>query len=212
MLALWSGLAAGSLHVVSGVDHLAALLPLTVGRRARAFATGVAWGAGHSVGVAVIGLLGVLLRERLELEALTSWAEGAVGLMLVGLGLFAVRRAWRRGHHHAGGAPPPSGFPWRTSFAAGAMHGVAGAAHLLGVLPALVLGGWQGPLIYLASFGVATMASMGAFAALVGEGSARLAGAGPRAARWVAAAAGLTAVAVGLAWLAVPALGAFGAR
>jgi hypothetical protein len=213
VLALWSGLAAGSLHVISGVDHLAALLPLSVGRRGRAFLTGAAWGAGHSVGVAVIGVFGVLLRERLDLDALTSWAEAAVGVMLVGLGLFALRRALRRAHvHRAEDAPSAmaNGSPRTTAFAAGAVHGVAGAAHFLGVLPAFVLRGWQEPALYLAAFALGTVASMGTFAALVGEGSARVAGHGPGAVRWLAAAAGLTAVAVGLAWLAMPALEAFG--
>jgi threonine/homoserine/homoserine lactone efflux protein len=203
-VAVWSGLAAGALHVVSGVDHLAALLPLAVGRRARVFATGAAWGAGHSVGVAVIGLAGVLLRERLDIEALSSWAEIAVGVMLVGLGLFALRRALRRTHVHGPeeGSVPGAGSPWRAALAAGTLHGVAGAAHFLGVLPAFVLRGWSLPALYLASFAVGTVASMGIFAILVGRGSARLAGRSPHAVRWVTGAAGLTAVAVGLAWLA----------
>ena len=40
LLVFWSGLVAGGVHVVTGVDHLAALLPLSVGRRARAFVLG----------------------------------------------------------------------------------------------------------------------------------------------------------------------------
>jgi hypothetical protein len=202
-VAVWSGLAAGALHVVSGVDHLAALLPLAVGRRARVFATGAAWGAGHSVGVAVIGLAGVLLRERLDIVALSSWAEAAVGVMLVGLGLFALRRALRRTHVHGPEeGPAPGALAWRAALGAGTLHGVAGAAHFLGVLPAFVLRGWSEPALYLASFAVGTVASMGVFAVLVGRGSDRLAGRGPHAVRWVTGAAGLTAVAVGLAWLA----------
>ena len=38
-LVVLSGLLAGAVHVVTGVDHMAALLPLSVGRRWRA------WGA-----------------------------------------------------------------------------------------------------------------------------------------------------------------------
>jgi hypothetical protein len=216
ILALWSGLAAGSLHVVSGVDHLAAVLPLAVGRRGRAFLIGAAWGGGHSLGVAVIGLVGVLLRERLDLHRLSNWAEGAVGVMLVGLGLVALRGARRHMHPAEPGTAPAGDHAGarslRTALAAGTVHGVAGGAHLLGVLPALVLGGWQEPVAYLAAFGLGTVGSMGAFALVLGHGGARLASRGPRAVRRLSYAAGLTAMAVGLAWLAAPALEAFASR
>jgi hypothetical protein len=167
--------------------------------------------------VAVIGLAGVLLRERLDLHRFSSWAEGAVGVMLVGLGLVALRAAR---HHHSDPAEPgtaPLGATTgarsvRTALAAGTVHGAAGGAHLLGVLPALVLGGWQEPVAYLAAFGLGTVGSMSVFALLLGHGSARLASRGPRAVRRLSYAAGLTAMAVGLAWLAAPALEAFTSR
>ena len=45
------GLFAGGLHAVTGPDHLAALLPLCIGRRWwLASCTGAYWGLGHGIG------------------------------------------------------------------------------------------------------------------------------------------------------------------
>ena len=46
-----SGLLAGSMHVVSGPDHLVALAPLALHDKKRAYGVGALWGLGHGVGV-----------------------------------------------------------------------------------------------------------------------------------------------------------------
>lgn len=212
-----SGLLAGAVHVVTGVDHLAALLPLSVGRRARAWGVGARWGLGHSAGVTVIGLLAVLLRERLDLALVEAWGERLVGLMLIALGAWGLRRAaglHAHPHEHEGQAhahlhahpaaaerhDPAAGHHGHAAFAAGVLHGVAGTAHVLGVLPALALPGWSASLAYLVAFAVGTIAAMAAFAAAVGASSARL-GASVGRLRRLAMAAGLLTMAVGLGWL-----------
>jgi len=222
-LTLASGLAAGALHVVSGVDHLAALLPLSVGQRGKAFGLGARWGLGHSAGVLVIGTLGVLLKQRLDLEAVGSWGERMVGVMLIAIGLLGIRRALRlevhaHPHEHDGVAhahlhlhgpagahavAPGAGVHQHrhAAFWAGTVHGVAGTAHVLGVLPALALGSAAASGAYLLSFAAGTVLAMGAFAGLVGAGTTRAAGRAPVRLRGILGTAGAAAVLVGLAWL-----------
>lgn len=70
------GTLAGSLHAVTGPDHLAALLPLSIGRRWwAACSTGLYWGMGHGIGAALVGLLAFLVRGALHLETLVIYME-----------------------------------------------------------------------------------------------------------------------------------------
>lgn len=230
LLVLGSGLLAGAVHVATGADHLAALLPLSIGQRRGAWATGARWGVGHSLGVLVIGALAVALKERLDLDLIEAWGERLVGVMLIAIGLLGLRRALRltlhaHPHDHDGAAHahlhlhtgaekahgalshaaavPRHG---HTAFFAGTLHGVAGTAHLLGVLPALALPGLLASSAYLLAFAVGTVAAMAGFAAFVGESSARWAR-GPALLRPLLCAASLVTVAVGAAWLVLSAAG-----
>jgi hypothetical protein len=52
--------------------------------------------------VALVGALSLLLREVLPLEALSTWSERAVGVVLIGVGLWGARAALgKRVHVHA---------------------------------------------------------------------------------------------------------------
>jgi hypothetical protein len=231
-LILWSGLAAGSLHVVSGADHLAALLPLSVGQRLKAFRLGVRWGLGHSGGVLLIGLLAVSLKEWVDFEVIGEWGERLVGVMLVAIGAWGVRYGLRltihaHAHvHESGGhahlhvhtpraaqeehdvaAAPTRHRHAHTAFLAGTLHGVAGTAHILGVLPAVALSSWLASGLYLGAFALGTVAAMATFAALVGEGSARASADAPRLLRRLTIVAGALTILVGLVWIILPALG-----
>jgi hypothetical protein len=228
-LIAWSGLLAGAVHVVSGVDHLAALLPLSVGRRARAFAIGARWGVGHSAGVMLIALLAVALRERLDLEVVGVLGERVVGVMLIVLGAFGLRSALRitihahphghaqddHAHLHLHGpqsahADAEAGALHRHShaaFVAGTLHGIAGTAHVLGVLPAVAMPTALDSGAYLAAFALGTILAMGGFAAVVGATSARAGGRGPAALKLAMSAASLAAILVGVAWIVLPLAG-----
>jgi ABC-type nickel/cobalt efflux system permease component RcnA len=95
VLLLLAGLAAGSIHVVSGADHLAAVAPLAAASRRRAWRTGAGWGLGHAGGVAVVAVAAFALRSTVPLESLSSWSERLVGLTLIGIGVWALGRAFR---------------------------------------------------------------------------------------------------------------------
>ncbi|MCL1601628.1 MAG: hypothetical protein M3112_08855 [Actinomycetia bacterium] len=68
MIPILTGLAAGGLHVFSGVDHLAALAPAAVENPSNATTTGMYWGFGHGIGVLIIGGIGLILREYIDLQ------------------------------------------------------------------------------------------------------------------------------------------------
>jgi hypothetical protein len=93
------GTLAGSLHAVTGPDHLAALLPLSIGRRWwTACYTGLYWGLGHGIGAALVGLLAFLVRGALHLETLCTYMEALVGLSILIIGVNGVieAREWQR--------------------------------------------------------------------------------------------------------------------
>ena len=88
------GTFAGSLHAVTGPDHLAALLPLSIGRRWwTALYTGLYWGLGHGIGAGLVGLLAFLVRGALNLDALSAYMEAAVGISIIIIGANGVREA-----------------------------------------------------------------------------------------------------------------------
>src|SRR6185503_3089777 len=99
MIAALTGLVMGIGHVWSGPDHLSAIAPLAVRRPQRSWVPGARWGFGHSSGVAVIGLLSLWLRDLLPVDLLSTWGERLVGVMLFGIGLWALRRALKHNVH-----------------------------------------------------------------------------------------------------------------
>lgn len=99
LIAAGAGLAAGALHVVTGPDHLAAIAPLAARSRTAAWRAGLRWGAGHAAGVMLVGTLALLLREVVDIEAVSGWGERAVGVLLIGIGLWAGRTALSRRLH-----------------------------------------------------------------------------------------------------------------
>ena len=150
-----TGLAAGAIHVFAGVDHLVAMAPLSLTRPLRAIRSAFAWGLGHSTGVLALGLVAVLIKDVAQLKMMSSWAEFLVGFALLVVGGLAVRTAlgleihahphdhgMNKAHEHLHLHIRGGGRHWRHSHAAsglGFLHGLAGASHLLAVMPALAL-------------------------------------------------------------------------
>ena len=170
MILALAGLVAGFVHVLAGPDHLTAIAPYAIDGRRRAWRTGVRWGLGHSAGVIGVGLLALLLRNRLHVEALSAWGERCVGIVLIGVGFWALRAAFaarrvrpdqprheERPHVHG-----------RAAFAVGTVHGLAGSSHVLGIVPALVLPSNFEAAAYLLLFGAGSVVAMATFSSLAG--------------------------------------------
>jgi hypothetical protein len=208
-----TGLLAGCLHVVSGPDHLAALAPLAVEDPRAAARTGIAWGLGHGLAVVAVGSLALLAATWFDLTALAGRAEALVGVLLIGLGLWALWRSralvvhdhphahlgdHQHVHVHVGAEHSPQAHQGHTHAALGigALHGVAGTGHLFGVVPALALPPSQAG-VYLLAYLVGAVGSMGLFGSLLGRLIQRLGG---RGLRQVMAGSGALAIAVGVGW------------
>lgn len=213
MLLPLTGLLAGCLHVVSGPDHLAALAPLAVEDPRAAARTGIAWGLGHGLAVVAVGSLALLAATWFDLTALAGRAEALVGVLLIGLGLWALWRSralvvhdhphdhvgdHQHVHVHVGAEHSPQAHQGHTHAALGigALHGVAGTGHLFGVVPALALPPSQAG-VYLLAYLVGAVGSMGLFGSLLGRLIQRLGG---RGLRQVMAGSGALAIAVGVGW------------
>lgn len=188
MITVITGLFAGILHVVSGPDHLAALAPLAVKRPFRAWITGLRWGFGHTAGVGVIGLLSLCLREWLPLEMISGFSERAVGVLLIALGAWGIRKALQiHSHVHSHGdrvhehihmhaakeIHAPNHLHMHAALGIGMLHGLAGSSHFLGILPALALPSNAQAAVYLASYCIGTIAGMTIFSCAVGAIAAR---------------------------------------
>ena len=124
------GLFAGFVHVLSGPDHLAAIAPYAVEGRASGWRPGVHWGLGHTAGVVGVGLLALMLRDALHIEALSAWGELCVGLVLIAIGVEgpcgdAARRAQRA---NRAALIDMRLLRWT-------VHGLAGSSHVLGIAP-----------------------------------------------------------------------------
>ena len=181
---------------------------------------GVVWGLGHGLGVGLLGLVALALRGFVSLDALSGWSELAVGGLLVAVGLWSIRRAWRltihvhehehrdEGHAHphvhvgldeaAHARPEAHRVHTHAAFAVGVLHGAAGTGHLFGALPALALPPSEAA-VYLACYLLGATAAMAGCGVVLG----RIAHAGgPRILRGLIAGTGMLAVVVGVCWMA----------
>ncbi|MEM7306597.1 MAG: hydantoin utilization protein A [Planctomycetota bacterium] len=219
------GLLAGAAHVLSGPDHLVGVAPLAVDRRRRIrpAVVGATWGLGHGLGVALLGLLGQTLLSAADVSVASGWAERLVGVVLIVLGINAVRRArtlvvheHRHGHdgqdhvhlhvhthegEHAAHAVHAEAGVHRHNHAAfgmGLVHGLAGAGHFWAALPSLAMEPAEAA-VYIGSYVAASLALMTAFGAVLGW-CARSVGVAwlPRLLTVV----GVLTVAIGAWWLA----------
>jgi len=183
------GLLLGMRHALDA-DHLAAVATLVTRSRSvgHTVLQGVAWGAGHTLTLLLFGgavlVLGLVLPEPAALAL-----ELAVGVMLVVLGAELLYRLWRgrvhfHAHRHADGAAHfhahahageslhdpdrhehSHGFPLR-ALLVGMVHGMAGSAALILLsLETLRTPAWG--LVYIALFGIGSIAGMAALSVAI---------------------------------------------
>jgi hypothetical protein len=182
------GLALGVRHAFEP-DHLAAVSTLASEQKGvrSALGLGLCWGIGHALTLLVFGGALALLEVRLS-PSVANGLELFVALVLVGLGIRAVKRAIANRpvtarHTH---------FRW-FGLTLGVMHGLAGTGALV-ALVLLELPDFSQRICYLAFFGAGATASMAGLTALVGIPLGRVA----RARQHLLGFSGALSVAVGL--------------
>lgn len=184
------GLVLGMQHALEA-DHVAAVSSIAARRSevADIVKHGLTWGLGHTLTLFVFAGAAILLGHAIP-ETMSRPLEGAVGIMLVGLGAHLWWRLWRErvhfhrhrhgdgtvhvhAHSHAGETMPHAraphahahGFRWRTLLV-GLMHGMAGSAALL-VLTVTKAPSAAAGLGYIALFGIGSMIGMGLLSVVI---------------------------------------------
>ena len=91
------GLLSGGLHTISGPDHLAALLPPSVGKPGwYGLQLGATWGFGHAISAVSLGLCAFFLKGRISsqfhfFQKLSAFTEIAVGFSLFAIGAVGLK-------------------------------------------------------------------------------------------------------------------------
>ncbi len=226
MIAFLTGLLAGMLHVWSGPDHLVAIAPLAVRRPRKSWLPGLRWGIGHSAGVAIIGLLLLWLRGLINSETastwnngISSWGERFVGVMLIGIGAWALRKAFRihahehqhDGDHHvhlhshsprvAHDEGAAHQHHTHAALGIGILHGLAGSSHFFGVLPMLAFPALAQRIGYLGGFAAGTIFAMASFSSVMGALATRFAAGSAKWYRGLLCACAGAAMLVGCFWV-----------
>lgn len=203
----------GSLHALEP-DHMAAVTSFAVRRpRARdSLRFGLRWALGHGGAILVAGTLMIAIGLRLP-DAAGHWLERAVGVVLIGLGIWTLsgaRELHVHGHAHHDGtrhahlhshALTDEHDHRHGATAIGLLHGLAGTAPAVALVP---LTTFDAPVLaigYLAVFGLGTALGMGLYALIAGVIVGRAAFVSERLARGVARLTGVATIAVGLVWV-----------
>jgi nickel/cobalt exporter len=214
----------GFLHALE-VDHMLAVTAFVSRRPTLALAArfGFRWGLGHSLAVFAAG--GILLATGLRWsEEYDRIGEGLVGLMLVGVGIWAIRatrnlHAHLPGEHgdhahvhtHRGSAPPHQhshadrgGHTRRHAHGmtlVGMMHGLAGTTAVVALVPVTLVDRTPVGIGYLLAFGAGVTTAMTVFALVAALAIRQAADRSVALGRRVATGVGTAGVAVGLWWV-----------
>ena len=191
---LFAGIIAAVIHVISGPDHLAAVTPFAIESKRSAWKVGLYWGLGHLAGMLFIGVLFLFFKDYIPIEQISKNSEFLVGIVLIALGiwifwkLFRDEKSHRHLHVHSEGEPvihqhehththvqghkhqhPNLKQGHMASLYVGFLHGLAGIAHFILLIPVLGFEDQLASVLYITGFGIGTVIAMISFAFLMGK-------------------------------------------
>lgn len=182
LLLLVLGMGNGLLHALDA-DHVLAVSAVALSEKKvknRVFRTAVLWALGHGASLVVLTILAIGLGWAIP-ESLSTAAEILVGLILIAAGGAILAQLWRGrlriSHHHHDGLPPHThihrGEHGRRSdhkpVFVGIVHGIAGGAPLLAVLPLMISSQFVLAATYILLFSSCVALMMCAFGGLLGS-------------------------------------------
>jgi len=208
---VFGGVLSGCLHSITGPDHLAAILPSSVGKSGWYGAkVGAVWGLGHGLSATILGFCVFFLKDKLGgmftfVEKLTNVAESAVGLSLVAIGLLGVKESLETGHDEEDDTLAGKGGKsksYRAIFANGLLHGFSwdGAPS---IAPAIAMTSWKSASLFFGAYSFGAMITMSVVAGLIAFLSSRMGelSNNPQLPKKLSLISSLIAVAIGLYWL-----------
>ena len=179
------GFVLGLRHAIEA-DHLAAVSTIVSEKKSifTASIVGGMWGVGHTISLFAVGLVVIFLKLQIS-ESVEAKLEGAVGIMLVLLGLNALRKLFQsdkihvHAHEHDGrqhlhihthvdekAERSHHRFSPR-SVAIGMVHGLAGSAALMLLIVPTIPSPWVA-MVYILIFGVGSIGGMMVMSLLIG--------------------------------------------
>ena len=193
------GLTAAIVHVLSGPDHLAAVTPIVFDTKKKQWQIGFFWGTGHVMGMLLIGVLFYWFKEYIPVEKISEYGEQLVGVILIGIGLWAFYRIRHdkkhhvhphkhkendeeyvhiHSHEHSKEKHPSEHTHLHKKTArqnnmmalfVGIIHGFAGISHFLLMLPVLGYESKFESVQYIVGFGAGIIAAMVIYTVLIGK-------------------------------------------
>jgi|TARA_R110002051_G_scaffold81802_1_gene146082 ABC-type nickel/cobalt efflux system permease component RcnA len=220
---LFSAILASILHVISGPDHLAAVTPLAISSQRKGWKIGLVWGFGHLIGMLLIGVLFLLFKEVIPIETISGYSEQLVALVLIAVGLWAFYRIFNEKkkhthpHTHSDGHTHIHTYSTKSdehthkkqlkqnivsSLSIGFIHGLAGVAHFILLLPVLAFETKVEGIQYIVGFAIGTVLAMTVYALILGNIARYSKDANhPLFFKGIRFAGGLFAVVIGIYWL-----------
>lgn len=202
LLPLGTALILGLGHALE-LDHLVAVTTFVSRRPSMLSAAGFGarWGLGHSAAVVALGSVLLLLGVRVP-ERVTSLGEVLVGVVLVGLGVWAFRSAGKLSEPQPDGHPEGRGGDRRGVGAVGILHGLAGTGAVVALVPITLTDQPMAGLGYLLAFSVGVVLAMTSFAVVAASAMRHAIGRSLAWGRSAARVVGVLGVGIGCWWVA----------